>query len=100
MKPFTMQFDVDWDTPLRDRISQALADEFNDEKARYAVDTLLHVIDPEPKTPRIEAGTKVVLPDGQVREIRTVTYDLDDAPSPSPIGLSLTFTERWAPRVG
>ena len=45
MPEFTMRFDVDWEAPLRDRISQALADEFNDEWARWAVDTIMYVIE-------------------------------------------------------
>ena len=42
---FVMYFDVDWEAPLRDRISQALADGFNDEAARWAVDTVMYVIE-------------------------------------------------------
>lgn len=47
---FVMRFDVDWSASLRERISQALADEFNDEKARSAVDSVLYVIDPQGKS--------------------------------------------------
>ncbi len=43
---FVMRFDVDWDASLRERISQALADEFNDEAARWATDTILFVVEP------------------------------------------------------
>ncbi len=44
--PFIMRFEVDWDASLHERISQALADEFNDEAARWATDTILFVVEP------------------------------------------------------
>ncbi len=52
------------------------------------------------RSPRIEAGCKVVLPDGQVRTIDRVAFMLD-APEGigEPTGLRVTFTERWSPNV-
>lgn len=56
--------------------------------------------EPTPRTPRIEAGEKVVLPDGQVRTIDSVSFYLAEAEGiGDPTGLKITFTERWSPNV-
>ena len=55
---------------------------------------------PSPRTPRIEAGEKVVLPDGQVRTIDSVSFALETAEGiGAPTGLRIVFTERWSPNV-
>lgn len=53
-------------------------------------------MNPAPRTPRLEAGTKVVLPDGQVRLIARTEFALDH--NGSPTGITLIFTDRWLPR--
>ncbi len=57
------------------------------------------MIEPTPRTPRIEAGTKVVLPDGQVREIKAVRHVLDEENNRDTMSLIVEFTNRWLPRV-
>ncbi len=48
------------------------------------------------KTPRIEEGTKVVLPSGEVRLITATEFDFDGGVV---TGVKLIFSDRWSPRV-
>jgi hypothetical protein len=51
------------------------------------------------RTPRIEAGTKVVLPDGQVRMIKSVVFLHDAGNQRDTTSLVVELTDRWLPRV-
>ncbi len=51
---------------------------------------------PTPRTPRIEAGEKVVLPDGQVRKIKAVKFVLDHTDRDT-TKLIVELTGRWLP---
>lgn len=51
---------------------------------------------PTPRTPRIEAGEKVVLPDGQVRKIKSVRHVLADN-NRDTTRLIVELTDRWLP---
>ncbi len=53
---------------------------------------------PEPRTPRMERGTKVVLPSGEVRLITATEFDYNKAGVTT--GIKLLFSDRWSPRVG
>ena len=94
----------------QDRLSEVLTSKDNFGLLVHAFETVTVlgvVLDawsaPDEKTPRIEAGTKIVLPDGQVREIADVHHVLDEGKVVKPSGgattLVIELTDRWSPDV-